>query len=120
MRKVDDYGDGVAVAAVSDVPPAGEGNYEKGDFGSVAFENHVLGYSSWTRAEGGRVVACPWGLPHYRRNHHPIPGDLPSARRYTQPRRHHHKCSARRPMSLNCCPHERTTLGADNREDSHH
>ena len=84
MRKVDGYGDDVAVAAASAVPPAEGGNDMKAHFGSVAFENHAPGYSTWTRAEGGRVAACPWGLPHrYRRNRHLIPGDPPAAHRYT-------------------------------------
>jgi len=122
MRKVDGYGDGVAVAAVTVASQAEEGNYdyERGHFGSVALENHVQGHSNWTPAEGGRVAACPWGLPpRYRRNHHLTPGDLPLAHRCTSPHRHRRKCSAHQLTSLCCCPHERTTLGADNRGDSH-
>ena len=119
MRMVVGYGDGVAVAG-ADVPPTEEGSYEKVYFDFATLENHALGCSSWTRAGGGMVTACPWGLPpRYRRNRHLILDDHPSERRYTQLRRHRRKHSARQLTFLCCCPHERTMLGADNREDSH-
>jgi hypothetical protein len=108
------------VIAASVEPPAEEGNYEKVRFGSAPHENRAQDYSDEIRAGGGRVVACRWGLrPRYQRNHHQIPGDLPSAYHCTGPRRHRRKCSTRQLTFLCCCPRARTTLGADNWGDTH-
>jgi len=109
----------VAGTVASVDPSAEKGNYEELHCSSVPFESHAQSYSSWTRAEGGRAVTCPWGLPpRYRRNRHQMPGDPPSGHRCTPPRRRRRKRSVRQLRFLCCCPHERTTLGADNQEDS--
>lgn len=108
----------VTVASVD--PPAEKGNYEEVHCGSAPFESHAQSYSSWRRAEGGRVVTYPWGLPpRYRRNHHQMRGDLPSVYHCTPALRRRRKHLAHRLTFLCCYPRERTRLGADNREDNH-